>query len=374
MMIDPQDIAGLIAAAMRENGAPVALLAGGLTALDAPGGGEVQLLATARALAEVGVSARLWRPWEDDLRRADVLHLFGSLPEYLPLVAAARRQHLAVVLSPIAWFDPLHLWHEARPLLRRLAGCGCLAARTLCPRWPSWRRRLYQSVDLLLPNSQAEAQQLNRYFGVPNRRIHVVPNGADLRFANGDPAVFAQQFGLPDFVLYAGRIEPRKNQLQFLRAMRSVNLPIVILGDPLPAHQNYYEACRRAAGPLVHFLPRLDHDDPLLAAAYAACRCLVLSSWYETPGLSALEAGMTGTPLVLTARGSAGEYFGELAQYVPPNDPAAIRRAVLAAWQQPRSRQLAQHVCDNFSWQTAARVTRDGYEKALSPEVPVRNS
>jgi glycosyltransferase involved in cell wall biosynthesis len=369
-MIDPEHLADLVAAAMRDSSTPVALLAGGLTALDSPGGGEVQLLATARALVEVGVSARLWRPWEDDLRRADVLHLFGSLPEYLPLVAAARRQHVAVVLSSIAWFDPLHLWHEPRPLLRRLGGCSCLAARAVCPRWPSWRRRLYQSVDMLLPNSQAEAQQLNRYFGVPNRRIHVVPNGADPRFADGDPAAFTQRFGLRDFVLYAGRIEPRKNQLQFLRAMRDTTLPIVILGDPLPDHQNYYEACHRAAGPLVHFLPRLDHNDPLLAAAYAACRCLVLSSWYETPGLSALEAGMTGTPLVLTSRGSAGEYFGELAQYVAPNDPAAIRQAVFNAWDQPRSRQLAQHVRDNFSWQAAAQVTRDGYEKALSQAGP----
>ncbi len=35
---------------------------------------------------------------------------------------------------------------------------------------------------------------------------------------------------------------------------------------------------------------RLDHDDPLLASAYAAARVFALPSWFETPGLAALEA------------------------------------------------------------------------------------
>jgi glycosyltransferase involved in cell wall biosynthesis len=367
-MIDPQRAADLIATALRDDHPRVVLLAGGLTALDAPGGGETQMLATARALAQVGVAARMWRPWEDDLSRAHVLHLFGSLPEHLPLIASARRRGMKVVLSPIAWFDPLAVWHEPRPLLRRAAACGVLAARGAFPRWPSWRRRLYESVDLLMPNSQAEARQLVQYFDVPLSRIHVVPNGADLRFAEGDRRAFAERFGVQDFILYCGRIEPRKNQLQFLQALDGVQVPIVILGDPLPAHRDYYQACRLAAGPRVHFLERLDHDDPLLADAYAACRCLVLTSWYETPGLAALEAAMTGTPLVLTDRGATREYFGDLARYARPQSRAEIRQAVLTAVERPRSLRLAEHVCENFSWLAAAQVTQAGYQRVLEED------
>src|SRR5690606_26961532 len=90
------------------------------------------------------------------------------------------------------------------------------------------------------------------------------------------------------------------------------------------------------AGPNVTFLARLPHDGQLLASCYAACRCLVLTSLFETPGLVALEAAAQGVPLVLTDRGCTREYFGHHACYVSPLDWAAIRQAVESAATQPR--------------------------------------
>jgi len=344
---------------------PVVLLAGKLAAMDAPGGGEVQMLALAGALRSAGVAARLWRPWEDSFCGVDCLHLFGSLPGHLAVVEAAQRRNLAVVLSPIAWFELANCWREPGPLAGRLAACARFLIRGNCPRLPSWRRRLYRAVDLLLPNSNAEAEQLARYFQVPPERIHVVPNGADDRFAAAGPEPFTRLVGARDFVLYAGRIEPRKNQLGFLRAMRGTDLPIVVLGDAVPGHERYLAACRGAADRSVRFVPRLDHDDPLLASAYAACGCLALASWFETPGLVALEAGLSGTPLVLPQHGAAPEYFGPLAAYVRPNDLPGIRRAVLAALRRGRSPTLAKLVRDNFSWNKAAQITREAYDKVV---------
>ena len=341
------------------------LLAGKLTALECPGGGEVQMLALARALPRAGVRARLWRPWEERLEGIDCLHLFGSLPEHLPLVEAARRHQVPVVLSTIAWFDLGSYWREPGPVVRRLAGCARFAARAACPRLPSWRRRLYQAVDLLMPNSQAEAEQLIRYFGVPAERIHVVPNGADARFARPDPGPFLRRFGIRDFVLSVGRIEPRKNQLALVRAMRGTGAAVVVVGDAVPGYESYEQRCRREAGDEVLFVGRLDHDGPLLAGAYAACGCLALTSWFETPGLVALEAGTSGVPLVLPQGGSAREYFGPMATYVKPNDLSGIRESVLDALCRGRSTALAEHVQNSFSWTTAARATREGYQKVI---------
>ena len=347
-------------------GSPQVLLAGKLTALDAPGGGEIQMLATARALRAAGIDARLWRPWEERLAGTGCLHLFGSLPEHGPLVEAARRQRVPVVLSTVAWFDLASYWRQPRGTFGRLAACTGFLARASWPRLPSWRRQLYHAVDLLLPNSNAEAEQLVRYFGVPARRIRVVPNGADPAFARGDPEPFARLAEGRGFVLCAGRIEPRKNQLGLVRAMRGTGVPVVLLGDAVPGHESYADACRRAAGKNVRFVGRLDHDDPLLASAYAACGCLVLASWYETPGLAALEAGMSGVPLVLPAGGCAREYFGENAVYVRPGDARGIRRAVLGALSGGRNPALAEHVRENFAWTAAARATREAYERVLA--------
>jgi glycosyltransferase involved in cell wall biosynthesis len=341
------------------------LVAGKLTALDAPGGGEVQMLATVAALQSGGLDVRLWRPWEERLAGTDCLHLFGSLPEHLPLVDIARRQGIPVVLSTIAWFSLASYWREPGSLPRRLAACARYLVRAGYPRWPSWRRRLYHAVDLLLPNSLAEAWQLMRYFGVPAERIHSVPNGADRRFAQADPEPFANLVGGRGFVLCPGRIEPRKNQLGLLRAMRGTGTPIVILGDAPPGQESYLAACRLAADHNVRFVGRIDHDNPLLASAYAACGCLALASWYETPGLVALEAGMSGVPLVLPEAGAAREYFGDYALYVQPHDARGIRRAILAALVRGRSPDLAEHVQANFSWQAASQTTLEGYQKVL---------
>ncbi len=354
-------------------------LAGKLTALDAPGGGEIQMFGTVSGLQEQGISARLWRPWEESLAEAKCLHLFGSLPEHLPLVEAARRADLPVLLSTIAWFDWRSYWREPRGLLRRIKAVAGFAARSACPKLSSWRRQLYHSVDMLLPNSNAEAAQLTRYFEIPPDKLHIVPNGADPRFADASPTAFlklldrqvsasaphevSSEIAEGRFVLYVGRIEPRKNQLGLIRAMGGTGVPLVFLGDVVPGHESYWKACCKASDASVVFLPRLDHEDPLLRSAYAACGCLALTGWFETPGLVALEAAMTGTPLVLPRGGSAEEYFGSEAFYVQPDDLPGIRRAVLQAIDRPRSDQTAKRIQDHFTWKAASAATLEAYRR-----------
>lgn len=344
---------------------PRVFVAGKLTALVSPGGGEVQMFSLLRPLREQGLDVQLWRPWEQRLAEADVLHLFGSEREHMPLVAAARQQQVPVVLSTIAWFDLASCWREPWPLAQRLAACAKYGVRAALPGIPSWRRRLYHACNLLLPNSWAESRQLTRLFEVRPQRMHVVPNGADPRFGEADPAPFARLAGGRGFVLVPGRVEPRKNQLGFLRAMRGAGVPIVVLGDAVAGHERYYDECRHAADAAVKFVSRIEHGNPLLASAYAACGCVALASWFETPGLVALEAGLSGVPLVLPVGGCAREYFGDLADYVSPDHPGQIRQRVLAALAKPRSADLARIVRQNYTWEAAARATREAYEKVL---------
>ena len=59
-----------------------------------------------------------------------------------------------------------------------------------------------------------------------------------------------------------------------------------------------------------------------LASAYAAARVFALPSWFETPGLAALEAGLAGCAVAITPYGSTRDYFGDL-RAVCPARPAA---------------------------------------------------
>jgi glycosyltransferase involved in cell wall biosynthesis len=332
------------------------------------------MLTLARELPNVGVAARLWRPWEDPLTEASCLHLFGTAEEFRPVVEMARQLHIPVVLSPLAWLpeagqsaDP----SGRRPLARKMAAWAGHLGQSVYPRWPSPHRQLYQSVDLVLPHSNAEAQQIIRQFRVPGERIRVVPHGADPRLALADPGPFAQRVGERDFVLYVGPIEPRNGQLGFLLAMRDENLPIVFLGGAVAGCEWYEAACRRAAGVpgeagcRVHFAGQIAPGDALRASAYAACGCLVVASGVEAPERIALEGGMSGAPLVLFQDSPADEYFGHQAIYVKPDDLRAVRRGVLAALGRKRSASLAEHIRTYFSWNAMAKITREAYGRVL---------
>ena len=111
------------------------------------------------------------------------------------------------------------------------------------------------------------------------------------------------------------------------------------------------------------FLGPVKHDSPQMESLYAGCGALVLCSWFETPGLVALEAGMSGVPLVLPQGGAAREYFGDWAEYVGPKNLAAIRQAVFRAMDKGRRPELAEYVQRNFSWQVAAQCTKGAYER-----------
>jgi glycosyltransferase involved in cell wall biosynthesis len=332
-------------------------------AFQAPGGGENQLVQTARHLEALGVGVRPFSPWVDRLEGARLLHLFGMSHEGLELARVARARGVPVVVSPICWFEPRALAALAPSRARAAWDLAKWGVQRLGPRRPGWRRALLGLARAILPNSEAEARQLVGLFGADRRRIRVVPNGVDGRFAGADPARFRAAVGRDDFVLYVGRIEPRKNVLGLIQAVRGLGRPLVVLGDVVPGHEAYGAACRAEGRGLVIWRPRVDHDDPLLASAYAAARVFALPSWFETPGLAALEAALAGTAVVITPLGCTREYFGDAAIYARPDRPDQIGRGIVRAWEGGPAPGLAARIGARCLWPEVARRTAEAYDQ-----------
>ncbi|MCH2570079.1 MAG: glycosyltransferase [Planctomycetes bacterium] len=346
------------------------LLYGGSGAFQCPGGGEVQLVKTALYLRRCGIRAKLFNPWKDKLKDADVLHLFGTLPEHSSLVNQAREAGVTTMLSTIAWYDVGSVWHLGGTRTQSLFQVGKFLLRATCPTIPSWRRRLYHQVDCLLPNSISEAKQLVKLFGVARDKISVIPNGVDEVSLHGDVNLFEKIYDLNKFVLIPGRIEPRKNQLTLLRALKGLEVPIVFLGDTVPGYRYYERECRRLAGPEVHFLGRLNFSSDLLGSAYRSSSCVVLPGWFETPSLAALEAAIAEAPLVVTSRGCTQEYFGSDVRYVHPGRPREMRAAVESALEnqfqeRDKRRLLSDRILRNYHWSMVAERCREVYEKRV---------
>jgi glycosyltransferase involved in cell wall biosynthesis len=331
----------------------------------APGGGENQLLQTGRHLEALGIRVRLFSAWSDRLEDARLLHLFGMSREGLELARVARVRGVPVVLSPICWIEPGAIAALAPGRMRSVFDRAKWTLKTGVPRWPSWRRGLLELADAILPNSRAEARQLVRYFGSRAERIHVVPNGVSSRFAGASAELFRSVHGADGFVLFVGRIEPRKNVLGLIRAVRSQDLPMVVFGAPPPGHEAYAATCRRVGGSAVRWLGAIDHDDPLLASAYAAARVFALPSWFETPGLAALEAALAGAAVVITPLGCTREYFGDRVAYARPDHPAELRRAIERAWARGADPRLATDIAAHYLWSNVARRTAEVYDQVV---------
>jgi glycosyltransferase involved in cell wall biosynthesis len=102
----------------------------------------------------------------------------------------------------------------------------------------------------------------------------------------------------------------------------------------------------------------------LLASAYAAAKIHALPSWFETPGLSSLEAGACGAVILSTDQGSTMEYFEDMAVYMNPFHEESLKKALETALDfSPEP--LMNHIRRNYTWSKIGELTLSAYQSVL---------
>ena len=337
------------------------------------GGGEILLEKTEEYLLKSNVEVKRFDTWKDKITDFDILHVFGSVKECLPLMQVAKDRGTKVVLESIFWSDFRRAFNEQGSFLKKMEMILRHGVKVILPFFPSGRKKMFEVADLIFPNSQNEAIQISRLFNIPIQKMFVVPNGVDRAFLNAQPEAFVNKYGLKDFVLSVGRIEPRKNQLNLIRAMREVNADLVLIGNTVSGYEWYRDLCEKEANNRIHFIDRLSHESDMLASAYAACDTFVLPGWFETPGLAALEAGLAGAKVVATVGGSTKEYFKDNVLYIEPHKPDDIKQKVKTALRTPKSSCLKDMVMQEYLWEETAKITIEGYSSILNPDYSLAN-
>lgn len=319
--------------------------------LKIPAGDTIQILNTKQALRDLGVEVDLNFSMHPDLSNYRLVHCFNitRVQETYQQVLNAVAQQCPIVLSPIYWNMEEFLKSESPHML------------SWWEREMPQRKEVLDRANLLLPNAMSEMHEIKKDFKTDSV-YKVVYNGVDPIFYGSKPDSFQKEYGIDEFVLCVGRISPRKNQLTMIEALKDSGLKMVFIGsinDP-----RYYRRCQQAAGDQAIFIPHLPHHS--LASAYAAARVHMLASWYDTPGLVNLEAGLAGCNLVVSNRGTAQEYFGDLVWYCSPDDPKSIMMAVEEAYHSPRIDDLCNHISQNFTWRKIGEATLDAYNRLLN--------
>ncbi|MFL6055670.1 MAG: glycosyltransferase family 4 protein [Actinoallomurus sp.] len=312
-----------------------------------PGDGRAGVL---RALAYAAAEGVLWPRAVED---ADLLHYPGDtgalLPGRVPIVATVHGVPAVRV-----------------PGFRRAV-------------WErTWRLRVARLTDVaaaVITVSANSAREIEREFGVPEDRLHVVPHGIDTdRFhpdASADGRLLAP-LRLPErFVLYLGNLDPRKNVPALVEAVgrpeiSRLGVRLVVAGGSFRGSEPIER--RLAAAPHVRYLGQVPGE--LVAPLLRAASVFALPSSHEGFGLPVVEAMACGTPVISSDRGALPEVARQAAILLSDLDPASIAAALrdvltddtLAA--DLRIRGLAN--ARRFTWAESARRHLEVFTRLLS--------
>lgn len=229
-------------------------------------------------------------------------------------------------------------------------------------------RRVVGHTDHLICLSDREEKLLEAIGAAPRGGMSRVwnPVQAD-QFAEADPDLFKERYGLEDYILCVGRIEYRKNQLMLLYALRDLDIPVVLIGHM--GDERLEWLLQEWAGDNVRILQRMEPGSAMLTSAFRGARVFTLPSWAEGAPLAALEAAAAGCSLVLSNRSSEPEYFGKFARFLDPSNPEDMRAKILDAYENPLSEKQRhaqqEHVRKHCSWEAYAEGTLRAYQEAL---------
>jgi glycosyltransferase involved in cell wall biosynthesis len=342
-----------------------------------PGGDTIQVLQTVRQLRKKGVTADIFLTnTAIDYSAYDLFH-FSNITRPSDILFHINRIKKPFALSPIlidySEYDRNYRKGLTGMMLKNfrgieyiktvsrwLTGNDCLRSKSYL--WKGHRqtvREILKKAAVVLPASAAEYEKLRELYGIENNHV-VVPNGID-------PSVF--QAGRKNekdrrLVLCAARIEGIKNQLNLIKALNDTKYTLMLIGAPAPNQLRYYEECRRIASKNIIFYNRVPQE--ILAGYYKIAKVHALPSWFETCGLSSLEAVAMGCNIAITERGYTKDYFANDAFYCEPGNPESIFTAVDNAANSDSSTRLQEKILRHYTWQNAATITLEACKNIIS--------
>lgn len=351
------------------------------TLLTERGGDTVQVLQTAHCLEQLGVRADIIpSDHTPDYKKYDLLHFFNIIRP-ADILHHIRQFTRPFVVSPVlvdySEYDKFHRKGLAgfsfrflsadrieylKAIARRIKGKDKIASADYL--WQGHRNSIKEILNrtaMVLPNSKLEYQQLIQSYAVPSRYA-TVPNGIDDSLFKPNPSCEKD----PLLVICAARIEGIKNQLNLIHALNDTSFRVMIIGAPAANQHHYFRLCKSMAAKNIIFLDHLSQEE--LVQYYQKAKVHILPSWFETCGLSTLEAAAMGCNVVITEKGFTREYFEDFAFYCDPSSPDSIRQAVEDASRSDTRTGLQEKIFSLYTWKQAALQTLDAYKKILCQE------
>ena len=223
-------------------------------------------------------------------------------------------------------------------------------------------------LDKIVTVSEASRNEIERYFGIPQKKIAVVHNGTDTDLFHPIEGVEKETD-----LIFVGRTEDRKKGIGTLLEALS-HLPdavtLKIVDGRIPENGLVPRLIRkhRLENRVVFQSRFLDVAD--LVREYSTGRIAVVPSFFEGFGFPASEAMACGLPVIANAAGALPEVVGtsnEAGRLVPPRDARALAAAIADVLSEPEAadrmgRTARARVERIFRWRDAAARLVDVFE------------
>ncbi len=193
--------------------------------------------------------------------------------------------------------------------------------------------RAVREADAVVAISRQTKDDIIRFGHVPEEKIRVIYQGCHPVFKEQLSDDFLQQvrtkYDLPEtFLLQVGTVEPRKNLMTVLQALRDLPYNLVVVGRLTEYGRKAVEYVHaQGMDKRVFFLHGLELRE--LAALYRLAKVSIYPSVFEGFGIPVIESLYAGTPVITNAGGVFPEAAGPGGIYVEDvKNPQEIREKI----------------------------------------------
>jgi glycosyltransferase involved in cell wall biosynthesis len=215
-------------------------------------------------------------------------------------------------------------------------------------------------------------------YGVEPDKVSLIPNGIDPEdFNTSDVDNFRRKFGLNDnpFILFVGRLNPIKGPDLLLHAFKKISevfndYQLVYAGPDGGMLSELQEKSKETKiANRVHFTGYIGGEEK--SSAYRAASLLAIPSRQEAMSIVVLEAGIMGTPVLLTDQCGFDEVERIGGGKVVSASVEGLQNGLIGMLKDPDNLKsigtnLKRHVIDNYTWEKIINKYIDLYSQVLS--------
>ena len=228
------------------------------------------------------------------------------------------------------------------------------------------------SADKIIAISEQTKQDVIHFLKVPESKIEVVYQGCHASFKEKQSEEILNQikekFNLPEkFLLNVGTIEPRKNLLNIVKALKDSKIPLVVVGTKKPKYFKLIDREIVKNKIEVQFLSGVSMEE--LAGIYKLAEIFIYPSFFEGFGIPVIEALFSETVVITSNTSCLPEAGGPDSVYVNPENVDDISAKINFLWdnESERKRRAEKGLLfvQKFNDEVIARDVMKVYESLL---------